>query len=49
MDTNPEWKQLLLETISQIEDSENTQPVVFKWRFPEKPEWTIALGFKKDV
>ena len=41
-----QFKQTILETIDQIiEDGANTKPVIIEWRYPEKPDWKVALCF----
>jgi hypothetical protein len=42
-----QFKDILLQTISEIKANQDKQPVVFRWNYPEEPDWDIVLGFKQ--
>ena len=42
------FKEIILETIKEVEqDGATTKPLIFKWNYPEAPQWEIVLGMRK--
>ena len=45
-----QFKEVILSTIDELAaDDKGKNGVVFKWRYDEKPDWEIMLGFKQDA
>lgn len=42
-----QFKEIILETIKEMESNNENVPVMFKWTYPEAPEWEVALGFRR--
>lgn len=42
------FKEVILETIKEVEqDGDEKKPLIFKWTYPEAPNWEIVLGMRK--
>lgn len=43
-----QFKEIILQTIKEVEeDGVEKKPLLFKWKYPEAPDWEIVLGFRK--